>query len=161
MKNLLFKKLHKYSFLLILGYPLYETSLIFAQEKIIHSLPIKKQFIQADKSRKDLTPMPEGDINNSSNKVNFDRNPFQQPLKTDFSTMENLYSTLKFRGLAKSENNLFAIIETNNNQKFYEVGDSLINGFVIQFISIENMTVDISNGSKNYRLTLADIEQLI
>ena len=105
--------------------------------------------------------MPAGDINTSSNKVNFNRNPFQEPLKNEFPTIENLYSSLKFRGLAKSENTLFAIIETDSIQKFYKVGDSLDNGFVIQFISIEDVTVDISNGAKNYRLSLVDIEKLI
>ena len=161
MKNLLFKKLHKFSFLLIFVYTFCESSLLNAQEKTIHSLPIKKQFIHSDNSKKNLTPMPKGDIKNSSTKVNFERNPFQEPLKTEFTTIENLYSSLKFRGLAKSEDEILAIIETDNGQKFYKVGDSLENGFVIQFISIKDVTVDISNGSKNYRLKLANIEKLI
>ena len=63
--------------------------------------------------------------------------------------------------MAQSDKKLVAIIETENGQKFYEVGDTLDNGFVIQFISLENVTVDISNGTKKYRLTLADIETLI
>ena len=63
--------------------------------------------------------------------------------------------------MAKSENNLFAVIETDNSQKFYKVGDSLENGFVIKFISIDDLTVEISNGNKNYRLSLVDIEKLI
>tara|TARA_Y100000813_G_C23936298_1_gene245825 strand:+ start:154 stop:552 length:399 start_codon:yes stop_codon:yes gene_type:complete len=131
-----------------------------AEQKEIHSLPINQNF-QADKSTKELIPMPAGDINTSSNKVNFNRNPFQKPSKNEFPTLENLYSSLKFRGLAKSEDNLFAVIETENSQKFYKVGDSLENGFVIQFISIDDLTVEISNGNKNYRLSLVDIEQLI
>ena len=61
----------------------------------------------------------------------------------------------------ESDKKLLAIIETDNGQKFYKVGDTLDNGFVIQFISLENVTVDISNGTKKYRLTLADIEKLI
>ena len=161
MKNLFFKKLHKFSFLLILAHTFYQYSLLNAQEKIIHSLPLKKQFFQGDNSNKNLTPMPEGDIINSSSKVNFDRNPFQEPLENEFTTIENLYSSLKFRGLAKSKDKILAIIETDNGQKFYKVGDSLENGFVIQLISIEDLTVDISNGSKNYRLTLATLEKLI
>ena len=161
MKDLLFKKLHKYSLLLIFGYLFCQVDFATAQQKEIHSLPIKKEIVKADKSRKDLTPMPRGDINTSSNKVNFNRNPFQEPFKNEFPTIENLYSSLKFRGLAKSENQVFAIIETDSSQKFYRVGDSLNNGFVIQFISIEDVTVDISNGAKNYRLSLVDIEKLI
>tara|TARA_B100000401_G_scaffold272727_1_gene185947 strand:+ start:1103 stop:1588 length:486 start_codon:yes stop_codon:yes gene_type:complete len=161
MKDLLLKKLHKYSLLLILGYLFCQGDFLAAQQKEIHSLPIKKEIVKADKSTKDLIPMPSGDINTSSNKVNYNRNPFQESLRNEFPTIENLYSSLKFRGLAKSENKLFAIIETNSNQKFYKVGDSLDNGFVVQFISIEDVTVDISNGDKKYRLSLVDIEKLI
>ena len=161
MKNLFFKKLHKFVLLGTLSPMLFEVNLLLAKEKIIHSLPIKKEFNVEDKHIKDLIPMPIGDINSSSIKVNFDRNPFQEPLKTEYPTIENLYSSLKFRGLAYSDNKLFAIIETDSNQKFYKVGDSLDNGFVIQFISLDNVTVDISNGSKNYRLSLVDIEKLI
>ncbi|MAN49267.1 MAG: hypothetical protein CMD04_00395 [Flavobacteriales bacterium] len=161
MKDLLLKKLHKYSLLLILGYLFCQGDFLAAQQKEIHSLPIKKEIVKADKSTKDLIPMPSGDINTSSKKVNYNRNPFQESLRNEFPTIENLYSSLKFRGLAKSENKLFAIIETNSNQKFYKVGDSLDNGFVVQFISIEDVTVDISNGDKKYRLSLVDIEKLI
>ena len=161
MKNLLFKKLNKNILLIILAYLFCQSTLLNAQEKKIHSLPIKKESIQPDKSTKDLIPMPSGDINTSSTKVNFNRNPFQEPLKTEFPTIDNLYSSLKFRGLAYSNNKPFAIIETDNNQKFYKVGDSLDNGFVIKFISLDDVTVDISNGSKNYRLSLLDIKKLI
>ncbi len=160
MRNLLFKKLHKITFSIIFGYFSCQSSFLMAEQKEIHSLPINQNF-QADKSTKELIPMPAGDINTSSNKVNFNRNPFQKPSKNEFPTLENLYSSLKFRGLAKSEDNLFAVIETENSQKFYKVGDSLENGFVIQFISIDDLTVEISNGNKNYRLSLVDIEQLI
>ena len=161
MKNLSFKTLNKNILLIILTFLFCKGFFLYAQEKKIHSLPIKKESIQSNKSKKVLIPMPSGDINTSSTKVNFNRNPFQEPIKSEFSSIENLYSSLKFRGLAKSDNKLFAIIETNSNQKFYKVGDSLDNGFVIKFISVDDVTVDISNGSKNYRLSLVDIEKLI
>ena len=161
MKNLFFKKLNKFVLLITFIPMLFEVNLLIAKEKTIHSLPIKKEFNEAEKYTKDLIPMPAGDINSSSIKVNFDRNPFQEPLKTEYPTIENLYSSLRFKGLAQSDKKLVAIIETDNGQKFYEVGDTLDNGFVIQLISLENVTVDISNGTKKYRLTLADIEKLI
>jgi len=161
MKNLFFKKLHKFVLLGTLSPMVFEVNLLLAKEKIIHSLPIKKEFNVEDNQNKVLIPMPVGDINSSSIKVNFDRNPFQEPLKTEYPTIENLYSSLKFKGLAQSDKKLVAIIETDNGQKFYEVGDTLENGFVIQLISLENVTVDISNGTKKYRLTLADIEKLL
>ena len=161
MKNLFLKKLHKFGLLFLVSYLFCDVNILIAQEKIIHSLPIKEQFNESDNPSKDLKPMPAGDINTSSTKVNFDRNPFQKPSKSEFPTIQNLYSSLFFKGLAQSEKKVVAIIETENGQKFYKVGDSLENGFSIQSISIENITVDISNGTKNYRLTLADIQKLI
>ena len=161
MKNLFFKKLHKFGLLFLFSNIVLDVNIVSAQENIIHSLPIKEQFYDGDKSAKDLIPMPAGDINKSSIKVNVDRNPFQKPSKSEFPTIQNLYSTLLFKGLAQSDNKLFAIIETEKGQSFYEVGDSLENGFTIQSISLQNTTVDITNGTKNYRLTLADIKNLI
>ena len=140
---------------------LFQADLLLSREKIIHSLPIKKEFNDVEKYSKELIPMPSGDIDASSIKVNFNRNPFQEPLKNEYPTIENLYSSLKFKGLAQSDKKLIAIIETESGQKFYEVGDTLDNGFVIQLISLENVTVDISNGTKTYRLSLVDIEKLI
>ena len=140
---------------------LFQADLLLSREKIIHSLPIKKEFNDVEKYSKELIPMPSGDIDSSSIKVNFNRNPFQEPLKNEYPTIENLYSSLKFKGLAQSDKKLIAIIETESGQKFYEVGDTLDNGFVIQLISLENVTVDISNGTKKYRLSLVDIEKLI
>ena len=161
MKNLYFKKIRKLFFLITFSPMLLELNVLFANENKTHSLPIKKEFNELEKYNKDLFPMPAGDINSSSKKVNFNRNPFQEPLKTEYPTIDNLYSSLRFKGLAQSDKKLLAIIETVNGQKFYKVGDTLDNGFVIKFISLENVTVDISNGTKKYRLTLADIEKLI
>ena len=161
MKNLFYKKIRKLSLLIAFGSILLEPNLLFASENKNHALPIKREFNELEKDNKDLFPMPAGDINSSSKKVNFNRNPFQEPLKTEYPTIENLYSSLRFKGLAQSDKKLLAIIETDNGQKFYKVGDTLDNGFVIQFISLENVTVDISNGTKKYRLTLTDIDKLI
>ena len=61
--------------------------------------------------------------------------------------------------MAQSDKNLVAIIETDKGQKFYRVGDTLDNGFLIQLISLENVTVDITNGSKKYRLTLGGMKK--
>ena len=129
MKNLSFKTLNKNILLIILTFLFCKGSFLYAQEKKIHSLPIKKESIQSNKSKKVLIPMPSGDINTSSTKVISIEILFKN-LKTEFPTIENLYSTLKFRGLAHSDNKLFAIIETDSNQKFYKVGDYLDNGFV-------------------------------
>ena len=161
MKNLLFKNLHKFGLVLLVSYISCEFNILTAQENIIHSLPIKKKFKADNNSNKDLKSMPAGDINTSSIKVNFDRNPFQEPSKSEYPTIQNLYTSLKFKGLAESNKKLVAIIETESGLNFYEIGDSLENGFTIQSISLENITVDISNGAKDYRLTLADIKKLL
>ncbi len=139
MKNIFFKKLHQLVLLIIFSPIFFEVDLLLAKEKTIHYLPIKKEFNEAEKYTKDLIPMPTGDINSSSIKVNFDRNPFQEPLENEYPTIENLYSSLIFKGLAQSDKKLLAIIETANGQKFYQVGDVLDNGFVIQLISLENI----------------------
>ena len=161
MKNLFFKKLHKLFLLLIFIFPLFQSDLIFAEKNTIHSLPIKTDLNKANKFKQKLAPMPMGDINTSSKKVNYERNPFQEPTESQFSTMENLYESLRLKGLAKTDNKIFAIIEIGNNEKFYKVGDTLKNGFIISLISLENLAVDISNGSKNLRLKLANIEKLL
>ena len=63
-----------------------------------------------------------------------------------------------FKGIARSGSKLLAIIETDNVQKFYEVGDLMDNGFIINSISYEETSVEVSNGSKNYKLILAGLE---
>ena len=123
----------------------------FAQE-FNKNLPQSKQTL--NKFKGSLIPMPIGDLNSALSNVNAQRNPFQKPLESEITNTDDLYLTLKFKGLAKSGNNILAIIESNNNQKFYSVGETLDNGFLIKSISFENISVDISNGSKNYRLML-------
>ena len=66
MKNLFFKKLNKLVLVIIFSPMLFGVNLLIAKEKIIHSLPIKKEFNEAEKYTKDLIPMPAGDINSSS-----------------------------------------------------------------------------------------------
>tara|TARA_Y100001978_G_C23397551_1_gene293010 strand:+ start:100 stop:588 length:489 start_codon:yes stop_codon:yes gene_type:complete len=162
MKNFILSKIIKIPYILLFSCIFCGNTLVFAQEKrIIHSLPINKELNQSDKFSNNLIPMPEGNIKKSSTKVNFDRNPFQEPLEREFPLIQNLYSSLRLKGLAKARDKIFAIIETDNEQKFYKVGDKLKNGFIIQFISLENVTVDISNGSKNFRMKLTDFKKMI
>ena len=115
-----------------------------------NNLPTLNQTSNEYKER--LIPMPIGNKKSASSKVNPKRNPFQKPLKSEMTNIENLYLTLQLRGLAKSKNKSIAIIESEEIQKFYGIGDTLDNGFLIKSISFEDKSVDISNGSKNYRL---------
>ncbi len=101
-----------------------------------------------------LLPMPSGDFNSSSLKVLKGRNPFNEITSTDSENIDNVYESIKFKGVAKSKNIKYAIIESNQIQKFYQSGDVLHNGFLIKSISIKNATVDITNGFKDYRLSL-------
>ena len=82
----------------------------------------------------------------------------QETAEIEFVNVSNLNSSLKFRGLVQSEDKLMAIIATKDGQNLYGVGDTLGSGFLIQAISLENVTVDISNGLKKYRLILSNVK---
>ena len=105
-----------------------------------------------------LKPMPMGDFNSASQRVKINRNPFQNPEKSELSSLDDIYSALIFKGIARSGGKLLAIIETDNVQKFYEVGDLMDNGFTINSISYEETSVEVSNGSRNYKLILAGLK---
>ena len=68
---------------------------------------------------------------------------------------------MKFKGLVKANEKVMAIIANDNEQKMYTVGDILSNGFTIKSISLNKKTVDISNGFKNYRLTLTYLKNTL
>jgi hypothetical protein len=102
--------------------------------------------------------MPIGDFKSASLRVNVNRNPFQEPEKSEISNIDDIYSALIFKGVAKSGDKLVAIIETDDVQKFYEVGDLLDNGFTINSISYEETSVEVSNGLRNYKLILAGLK---
>ena len=101
-----------------------------------------------------LIPMPSGQLDKALSKVESTRDPFQEAPVTESSNINLLRSAIQFNGIAKSSNDLLAIIKTEEGQKFYKVGDRLKNGFIIEKISEADLTADISNGIKNYRLAL-------
>ena len=155
------KIFNKLSFKTIWGLIFLFTPHLLANELINHSLPIKKpQNISVPKINK-LLPMPIGDINSASKKVESERNPFNEPSVTEFTSISNINSTLKFKGLVKANEKVMAIIANDSEQKLYSVGDTLNNGFMIKSISIKNTTVDISNGFKNYRLSLTNLKNAL
>ena len=104
-----------------------------------------------------LLPMPNGDYNSSYLKVVKGRNPFNEISSSDSEDIDNVYELITFKGVAKSKDIEYAIIESNKIQRFYTIGDALDNGFIIKSISIKNITVDITNGLKDYRLSLTSI----
>ena len=104
-----------------------------------------------------LIPMPLGDLDMATKKVQSTRDHFQELASIESRNIEILKSALKFNGIAKSKNNVVAMIQTVKGNKIYKVGDSMGNGFVIKDISAENTTVDISNGLKNYRLSFKSL----
>ena len=106
----------------------------------------------------DLRPMPIGDFKSASQRVNIKRNPFQDPAKSELTNIDDIYSALVFKGLARSGDKLVAIIETEDVQKFYEVGDLMDNGFTIDSISYEETSVEVSNGSRKYKLILSGLK---
>ena len=97
--------------------------------------------------------MPVGNIDAASKKVKNLRDPFQEPAYSEINNLGDLSYALEFKGIAKSEDNLVAVIKTRDKQKSYKVGDYLDNGFRIKNISIKDIAVDIVKGTKSYRLT--------
>ena len=63
--------------------------------------------------------------------------------------------------MVKANKKVMAIIANDNEQKMYNVGDTLNNGFTIKSISLNKKTVDISNGFKNYRLILTNLKNAL
>jgi len=151
--TLVFKSICGLSFLCI--------SNVLGNELPNHSLPIKKiENISVSKIN-NLLPVPTGDIDSASKKVKSERNPFEEPADTEFSSISSINNTLKFKGLVKANEKVMAIITNESEQKLYSVGDTLNNGFTIKSISMQNTTVDISNGFKNYRLTLTNLKNAL
>ena len=98
--------------------------------------------------------MPVGKIDIASSKVVSTRNPFQEPSILEAGNQKALNSEILFTGIAKSGDTMVAMIKTKQGQKAYKVGDSLGNGFTITSISSDDLTVDISDGSRSYRISL-------
>ena len=126
-----------------------------------HSLPIKKIENISDSKTNKLLPVPLGDIYSASKKVESERNPFEDASETEYTSISSINKTLKFKGLVKANEKIMAIISNDSEQKMYSIGDTLNNGFTIKSISIQNTTVDISNGFKNYRLTLTNLKNAL
>ena len=59
---------------------------------------------------------------------------------------------------AKNKKNKI-IRKTEKGPKVYKVGDNLVNGFIIKDISEIEVSVDISNGYKKYRLSLQGLKK--
>tara|TARA_Y100000589_G_C27049873_1_gene586836 strand:+ start:452 stop:928 length:477 start_codon:yes stop_codon:yes gene_type:complete len=157
MKNKKYKNLNIFRNLFITGTSLFLINFANAQGVSNHLLPIKENLSSSKSDIDKFLPMPIGDIKEASRKVDFDRNPFQIPLSNDLSS-GNIYENIQFKGLAKSNNKVLAIIQSKQKQGFYKVGDLLDNGYFIKSISTKNISVDISDGSKNYRLSLTNIK---
>ena len=150
------KKINQFLIPLSIGY-ISMAGIIIKAGEINHNLPIKKININVAPDNQ-LSTMPIGNLDSASRKVEINRNPFQEPSEIEFVNVSNLNSALKFKGLVQSQDKLMAIISTKDGQNLYAVGDDLGSGFFIQEISLENVTVDISNGLKKYRLILSHIK---
>ena len=155
MKYQFCKKINKSFITLSMGYFFGLGTIILAGE-VNHNLPIKNINTNISSNNK-LSKMPIGNLDAASKKVQINRNPFQEPAEIEFVNVSNLNTSMNFKGLVQSQNKLMAIIATKNGQNFYKVG-YLGNSFLIEAISLENLTVDISNGFKKYRLFLSNVK---
>ena len=159
--NKLIKNFSVYFFTAIFSMIFFENIVIADEENNKSSTSLQQSLNNKKKPKELLFPMPMGDFGSASAKVIINRNPFQEPAKSEITNIDNLHQALQFKGVALSGSKLSAIIKTEDVQKFYEVGDIMENGFTIKSISYEDITVDLSNGSKNYRLTLSNLKNLI
>ena len=159
MKNLFYPQTNKLAFQLLVIMSLILTHSSYGEDNKTNKVqPIEKNNILQE-SKNQLLPLPIIDFESAILKVNNERNPFHKPSDSEITATEDLYSTLRFKGLASSNNLIYAIIETGDKQKFYKVGDTLDNGFFVTSISIDDISVDISNGSNDYRLSLTKFKK--
>ena len=131
-------------------------TIIIAGE-INHNLPIKNINTNISLDNK-LSKMPIGNLDAASKKVQTNRNPFQEPAEIEFVNVSNLNTFMNFKGIVQSQDKLMAIIATKDGQNLYRLGDKLGSSFLIEAISLENLTIDISNGFKKYRLFLSNVK---
>ena len=131
-------------------------TIIIAGE-VNHNLPIKNINTNISPDNK-FSKMPIGNLDSASKKVQINRNPFQEPAEIEYVNVSNLSTSINFKGLVQSQDNLMAIIASKDGQNLYRVGDTIGSGFLIEAISLENVTVDISNGFKKYRLFLFNVK---
>ena len=123
------------------------------------TLSLKEKVTLIEAPSQDLIPMPIGQLDEASKKVQSSRDPFQNTPTIESNNLEVLKSALRFKGIVKSGDDLLAMIKTTKGQEFYKVGDSLGNGFFIKEISKKDITVDISNGFRSYRLSLYSLKK--
>ena len=122
-------------------------------------LSLKEKVTLIEASSQKLLPMPLGQLDEATKKVRSTRDPFQNTSGIESNNLEVLKSALRLKGIIKSGNNLLAMIKTTKGQEFYKVGDSLGNGFFVKEISSKDVTVDISNGYRFYRLSLYSLNK--
>ena len=122
-------------------------------------LSLKEKVTLIEASSQNLLPMPLGKLEEASKKVRSTRDPFQNTPGIESNNIEVLKSALRLKGIIKSGNNLLAMIKTTKGQEFYKVGDSLGNGFFVKAISSKDVSVEISNGYRFYRLSLYSLNK--
>ena len=125
MKNELNIKLNnlnlKFAYIILAIFNIFLFANVICQEESKVKSSLKSTNEELPLSQVNLIPMPIGDLESASKKVNFDRNPFQSPSESEQTNPEDLDSAIEFKGIANTLNNLVAIIKTRNGQKFYNV----------------------------------------
>ncbi len=153
MKDLFFKILYKFSISAgICIFSLLTTESIADEIKNDDS---SKKINTDAQFNNSLLEIPIGNLESAYNRVNLNRNPFQDPIQSDFSKVSNINTVLQFKGIVKSGDKLKAILYTKEGQNLYKVGDEIGNGFLIKSISLQNNSVEISNDFKDYRLSFS------
>ena len=154
MKNRLYKNFIKNFFQFLLAIFCLSLLQFLFQKPLLSSSEKKTSSHTLNLNKLKLIPMPRGDVESALINVNENRNPFENPAEIFESNLDALNLTIKFRGLVKSNNSVLAIIENNTVQKLYKAGDKINDQFLIKSISLDKSSIIISNGAKNYRLSL-------
>ena len=166
MRNHLCRRISIKGTVLILGvFSLFGASIVIANTQEGQNMGNEKALSFDEKGSsvpvlsQDLIPMPLGQLDEAAKKVQSSRDPFQNTPAIESNNLEALKSALSLKGLVKSGDSLLVMIKTSKGKEFYKVGDSLGNGFFIKDISQKDLTVDISNGFKYYRLSLSGLNK--
>ena len=104
--------------------------------------------------QKELKPYPLSSLKVAAQSVDSSRNPFSIINKINSEVFVNPRKHFILNGLVQSGNQLNAILKSSNGVNFYQEGDYINKEFKVQKIDLDQETVVISNGEKEFKIAL-------
>ena len=120
----------------------------------IHNLPIKSSNKNKLLDQKELKPYPLSSLKVAAQSVDSSRNPFSIINKINSEVFVNPRKHFILNGLVQSGNQLNVILKSSNGVNFYKEGDYINKEFKVKKIDLDQETVVISNGEKEFKLAL-------